>query len=52
MSTAIGAVGGWGLHVDDQMRRHRLRMMIAITVGYSVVSIVLAASLWNTRVRD
>lgn len=36
MSTAIGAMGGRGLRVDAEMRRHRLRVMIAITVGYGM----------------
>ena len=40
--------------ISSIIRRHRLRVMLAITfwIGSSVVSMLLAASLCNIRVRD
>ena len=36
MSTVVGAMSARGPKVDAEMRRHRLRVMIAITVGYGM----------------
>lgn len=36
MSSVVGGMGSEGLWVDNQMRRHRIRVMLAITVGYGM----------------